>query len=572
MPASARNISTLEIKDKFSEIVESGRNPLLSMITGVEASDDTLIIPVAGVSAQNQNMAGERLAKAITDELTRSSLGVGSCVASFNICSEASGPWVLSEARSELDVVGLTDFLRENLQLYRLKPHSVNLVTVTFGKQWSYLSIICSRESLRGRPRGELESSFKSFRQEFLDRFDIRLRLVLQPVPSERGGKQIGLEDENAAGTRGSLQRELANLIDSSPDPRPLVDRIGRLSNWSKIYLCSADPRGIRQIEDIFGEGPESNAESGIFDLRVCHPLAIKDFNSLDPARDIQPALGVNGLVGDSGELLSSSVSMVAAKNWIALDAGLATLMIDSSFEYREDLSEYYAQINSVDPRAANVLSRLKVLAQRVAETERLKGDVSFVDLATPADELGNSRVMRRAEVLVGSIMRFTQRCIMNWRDNLEDRPTIIVSRPSLRSDKSLEKILAVLDCEGAQLLDPAKNRGQAEVLIQRGRPELVKSLADVISAAYNSRETVIVGPGDLCRRGDVLPIKRRGYGYLNNLQVAAAVMGFAPISFELMSNITNPSRLRRSIAKNNSSALDREVRNRKERLLESIS
>jgi hypothetical protein len=571
MPVSARTVSISQIKEKVGEILESKRNPLFSLIQGVEACDDKLLIPVSGVSAQNQDMAGEKLAKAMADELTRSSLGVGSCVASFDIYSDGTASADFSSGRSDVDVDALADFLRENLRECRLKPHTVNLVTVTFGKKWSYLTIVCSKESLRGRSQSELEASFRSLRKEFQEKFDIRLRLVLQPPPSTHVAERfdtLRADEERLAEERPSLQGALATLVDNSTDSRRVVGRPGRLADWSGLYLCSVDSAGVRQIEDVFGEGPESDPTSGAFDLRVCHPLAIKDLNSLEPTRDLQPALGIKALVGSSGELLRSEVDLVIARNSRALDAGLATRMIDAESRLPEEQSVDWSRAVD-DPRLIYLLSRLKGLAGKVAENERLRGDVGVLDLTTPADEIGHSRVMRRAEVLVASIMRFTQRCIMRWRDNLDNRPSIIVSRPALKSDRALEKILAVLECDESQILDPGKNREQADCLRRLGRPELVKTLADVVSAAYNSRRTVVVGPEDFCRSGDVLPIKRRGYGFINNLQVASAVLGFDSLAFDKVSVVTNPARAKQAFFSKGSADLDREVRGRKARLLE---
>jgi hypothetical protein len=70
---------------------------------------------------------------------------------------------------------------------------------------------------------------------------------------------------------------------------------------------------------------------------------------------------------------------------------------------------------------------------------------------------------------------------------------------------------------------------------------------------------------------GDVLPIKRRGFGFINNLQVVAGILGTEPLSYELIKDaIMTPSK-NRGVGRSRISELDIQARERKEKLIQVI-
>jgi hypothetical protein len=496
MSPHSTSASHASIQVKIKEILESSRNPLFRMAQGVENHNDNLVIPVVGISEQNKDMAGERLAKAITAELTRSTIGLGACIASLDLRADGQLKPSKDSRQSELDITSLTDFLRDNLGRLSLKPHTVNLITVTFGKKWSYLSIVCSKESLRGHSRRELESGFKLLRQELLERFGVRLRFVTHPAPTDnelenasfKAGVHLGLRAEQS-----TPQSTLATLINRSVVDDTVSPLAKALTDWSDLLLCSVDARGACQIEDVFGEGADSNRELNHFDLRVCHPLAIKDFNSLNSGSEGYPALGIQSLVGSEGELISADVDLVFAKNFAALDADLATAIIDINSQDVAKQDGVVEADTAVDLQLRQLLLNLKGVANRVEKRAAFNREIGVLELASAQDSVNAPVIKNRAEVLVGSIMRFTQRSIMHWRDRLELRPAILVARPMLKSDRSLGQLLEILQCEATEILDPTKNQAQTDLLLQAGHPEMVKTLARCIAGAYNTRKMVVL-------------------------------------------------------------------------------
>jgi len=59
-----------------------------------------------------------------------------------------------------------------------------------------------------------------------------------------------------------------------------------------------------------------------------------------------------------------------------------------------------------------------------------------------------------------------------------------------------------------------------------------------------------VVSPDEACHPGDILPIKRGRFGYLNNLKVASAILSLEPLPDDLLKRTWSASRKSQSLDK----------------------
>lgn len=541
---------TGEICDALREIIGAKRSPLLGIITDVEPVDDgyppTFSLPVSGVAAANREMTGGRLAKTLSEELNRTHWSSPSCIASLSIhTSDDIDTDKVSNASHGVDVDRLREYLGQRIAQTGLRPYALNLITVTFGKQWAYLSLICPRIRLDGFTSREREATYRQLRHDLLVHFGVRLRLVLtapsapkRPSTLPPVGLCAGRLSDNTVATSWCAQPR-DKSIESHVGETPSVVFRG-LPDWTNLYLCSVDSRGARRLEDIVGEGSETCKQSRNFDLRICHPLALHELRSLSPEAGTLPAIGVQALVGSTGELMRGAVRVVAASNSCALDVYTASSMLRAE----EDAA--------TGGTAGEVLRRLYSIAGRIRSAQSVASGVTVLNLGRARDTEGEPCVLPRAEVLIESLMRLSQSCILNWRNSLVDPPSLLVSRPVIEQDDRSERLMSVLNCELQDLIDQSKMKAHSAILCERGGERLLEVFAQVVHDAYCRRKLQVVAPHAPCLAGDVLPIKRGRFGQLNNVQVALAALGEDPLAFEVVQSawrITNKNETATGIA-----------------------
>ena len=571
----AKNPRVAEVCATVKEIVDARRSPLFSVITGVEpaheAEHPSLVLPVSGVKPSNREMAGARLAKALTEELTRASWSAPSCVAS--LAMRASEDDRAEDDRAVLAVPGLgvdidrlSHFLGEHLERTGLRPYAVNLITVTFGRQWSYLSLVCPRTRYGVHTAKETEVAYRNLRQELLEQFDVRLRLVVTASPPRAARVVVPDLTLQADGlTAGQLKLpalsggSISRYTDSTPRLRSSL-----VADWSDLHLCSIDSKGTRCFEDIVGEGPSSDPREQVFDLRVCVPLALREFQSLAPQRGVLPAIGMQTLLGEAGEVLHHTVGVVEARNAEALDVREASAVLR---RMHEGASGHAFSEFSMVPKTRTMLSRLPEVASRIQVGQMARGEIDLVALARSRMSESQVEMLSKAELLVQIIMRFSQVCILNWRDELASPPSLLVSRPEVIKDVRYERLTKLLGCEAQDLVDPRNVERFLEAIRKRGVLELQELFSQVVHDAYCNRRLELVSPSEACCAGDILPIKRGRFGYLNNLQVASAVLSLEPLPEDLLRRAWKASRRGKSLEQRHERQLTEAIQERQTEL-----
>lgn len=568
----AKNPRVSEVCATVKEIVDARRSPLFSVITGVEPAYDadhpSLVLPILGVKPSNREMAGARLAKALTEELTRASWSAPSCVASLNMRSCEDGRTVPAVPGLGVDIDRLSEFLGDHLERTGLRPYAINLITVTFGRQWSYLSLVCPRMIYGLYTPKETEVAYRNLREELLGKFDVRLRLIVT-APKPRVGRIVVPDGSSQVGglTPGGEQLPPSNSpIGSGSHVRDVSRRLRSplVADWSALHLCSIDSRGTRCFEDIVGEGPESNAAKQMIDLRVCMPLALREFQSLTPDRGVLPVLGMRNLIGASGDVAHTSVGIVEARNAEALDVREASVVLQA---LRGDGDESSVNAFSMEPKTIAMLSRLPEVAARIRVVQRARRGIDLVTLGRAKESELHAQILPKAEVLVQTIMRFSQSCILKWRDQMSQPPSLLVSRPEVIRDERAERFTKLLDCTFESLVD-VRNAGTfLEIIRKIGESSLEELFSQVVHDAYCNRRLHVVSPDEECHPGDILPIKRGRFGYLNNLQVASAVLSLEPLPIDLLKRTWNASRKFKSLDKRDERQLTEVIHKRQAEL-----
>jgi hypothetical protein len=551
-------------------IIDAKRSPLFSVIKSVEPANDEehphLVLPVSGVSAPNRDMAGARLAKALTEELTLAPWSTPSCVASLAMHPTDGDRATPTVSGIGVNIDRLSQFLAEHLERTGLRPYNINLITVTFGRQWSYLSLVCPRVRYGAYTPKEREGAYRDLRQELLEQFDVRLRLVVT-APQPRTARVFvpGIPPHTSG-----LAQEQFELPYGSSDPAslerysPQRPRSPFVSDWSTLHLCSIDSKGTRRFEDIIGEGPDGGPEHQLVDLRVCMPLALREFQSLTPHRGVLPALGMQTLLGATGDVAHRAVRIVEARNAEALDVREASAVLQrmNNEEIKHPAEEFL-----MAPKTLSMLSRLPQVVARIHMGQLARGEVDLVTLGRIGPSESQALMLSKAEVLVQRIMRFSQSCILNWRDTLASPPSLLVSRPEVLKDQRAERLLKLLGCNTEELLDPRNADRLLMAIRHRDAPGLEEMFSQVVHDAYCNRRLQLVDPSESCRPGDILPIKRGRFGYLNNLQVASAVLSLEPLPEELLRRTWKASRRSKSLDKRHERQLSEAIQERQAEL-----
>lgn len=563
-----------EVCQTLTDIIKTRGNPLFSIIKRVEAAPDAehpqLLLPLVEVSPANRNMTGGRLAKAIAAELGRASWSTPSCVASLALHSEDTDPLAGSALSPTIDIGQLSDFLGEQLARTGLRPSAINLVTVTFEQQWNYLSLICPKIPYGERRPADIEGAYRQLRQELLDKFDIRLRLVV--TAPRRQGAGAGLQEARPFFESHPTVPHLTHQ--SSEFTRPYAPHASyrrlplNLADWSSLHLCSIDSKGTRRFEDLIGEGPQSSLEAEHFDLRVCVPLAIRDFQCIAPDEGIVPMLGIQAHIGQSGEVTHPRVGVVVARNSHALEVNEASAMLDPNW-LPEDSGVVVPPHSPLLIKTRALVARLPEAVARIRHGQHARREVSSLQIYRPADSDDNTHALIKAEVLVQVIMRFSQSCVLTWRDNLPQAPALLVSRPTVVRDMKAERIASITGCCYEDLLDPTKTESHVKTIRNAGGDSLVEQFAQVVHDAHCNRKLHLVYPDDTCVAGDILPLKRGRFGYINNLQATSAALGLDPLPCDLLRYALNASKKSKLIETRHERQLSDLIRTRQRELLD---
>ena len=95
----------------------------------------------------------------------------------------------------------------------------------------------------------------------------------------------------------------------------------------------------------------------------------------------------------------------------------------------------------------------------------------------------------------------------------------------------------------------------------------LEELFSQVVHDAYCNRRLHVVSYDETCHPGDILPIKRGRFGYLNNLQVASAVLSLEPLPDDLLRRTWNASRRSKSLDKRHERQLSDAIQERQTEL-----
>lgn len=563
-----------EVCKTLTDIIEARRNPLFSIIKRVEPATEAehpqVLLPLAEVSPANRNMTGGRLAKAIAAEFGRAHWSTPSCVASLALHSEDALPAARSGSSAAIDISQLSEFLSEQLTRTGLRPSTINLVTVTFEEQWNYLSLICPKIPYGERRPSDIEGAYRQLRQELLDKFDIRLRVVVTAPRrqlAERGPNEASAffapPLQPSPFTHQSSELPTSHATNIAHRLRPST-----LTKWSDLHLCSIDSKGTRRFEDLIGEGTQSSAEADLFDLRVCVPLAVRDLQCIAPEQGIVPMLGVQAHIGYSGEVAHSNIAVVEACNSHALEVNDASSMLDPNWLLGNGGANEHIPAPLV-MRTQQLVTRLPEAVARIRRGREARREVTSLQVYRPTDANCNTNTLLKAEVLVQVIMRFAQSCILTWRDQLPRPPALLVSRPTVVGDAKTDRLASIAGCCHDDLIDPAKIDSYVRTIRNVGGELLVEQFAQVVHDAHCNRKLHLVHPDDVCIAGDILPLKRGRFGYINNLQAASAALGLDPLPNDLLRYALSASKKPKLVETRHERQLSDLIRTRQRELLE---
>jgi hypothetical protein len=584
-PASNELVSNVE------NLTGDKGNAFLNLITAVraEAQDEgppRVVVDVGPLMPANYKMTANRIAKALTRELTKASWSTSALVASIDIEPEGSERTVpLGRPSLGIDVAQLDDFLTESLASLNFSPHTITLFEVGLGQErWAFLSLIYSRG-----PRCA-EQACRHLRDELKNRFGVLLRLVAAP---ERGNASAALFDR-------SQESVLSGGLPEVSDPGVSTHRgfrVGRrlglplpagVGDWRRYPFTSIDGSITRLIEDMMSAAPACSPDcevEGLMDLRVGTPLRLPEFEALSPGVTL-PVIGVRALLAPGvGPVQEGEVVLVEARNGRACDVGRASQIM---FELpdAEELRRAGIELNSDERALHTQLQSIRDAALILHDRDVTIGAALPTHLASSeGDESGRLR-FTRAERVVSSVIRFMQEQILGWRDRLDVPPTLLVSRPTFPDEDEVKRILDLASyhvercgypsvssatLEPASILYPSGRLMIAEALVAGGYTDEARSIPRLLHDAYYNRKLHLLGPQENSRPGDALHLKRGKYGFINNLQVASKLLGLPILEPELLRQALNASARRKNLDRVNATRLGDAIREQQEQLLERL-
>jgi hypothetical protein len=166
-----------------------------------------------------------------------------------------------------------------------------------------------------------------------------------------------------------------------------------QLDDWTNEHLCSLDAVQARRLEDLVGRANSLDADSDLEDLRVCYAIAMQRGSSLRPSEGVFPALGVRALIGQSGDVPSTEVKVVYARNSHALQVDQAMEMMNCAGV--GDLPDN--SFSQTWRRSRDLIVQLPEVVSRIHRGQMARHEVStlclFKDGAHSADAPGFSRI-----------------------------------------------------------------------------------------------------------------------------------------------------------------------------------
>jgi hypothetical protein len=191
-----------------------------------------------------------------------------------------------------------------------------------------------------------------------------------------------------------------------------------------------------------------------------------------------------------------------------------------------------------------------------------------------------------RAERVVSLVMRFMQEQILRWRDELDEPPALLVSRPRFKdlvsADRVIDKAAAQLApygqlgvnsmrLEPASLLCPEHRAIIVQALIAGKHRRELNLIPGLLHDAYCNRKLHLLEQDESSLPGDALHLKRGKFGIVNNLQVASAVLDFPLFDTELLRRAFNVSARRKNIDGASATLLGGLIRKQQAKLLDRL-
>ncbi len=534
----------------------------------------------------NYRVTANRIAKALTHELTKAPWSSSALVASIDI-EPAGGERVGSLRRPSLgiDVKQLDDFLAESLTSLKFSPHTITLFEVGLGaERWAFLSLMYSRG-----PRCA-ELACRQLREDLKKRFGVLLRLVVAP---ERKHSQTSLFTRTPD---GSIPNETAEFSDHGVSLHRGF-RVGRPLNlplpegvrdWRGYLFTSIDGSITRLIEDMMSASPVSSVDcplEGLMALRVGTPLRLPEFEALTPGVTL-PVIGVQALLAPGiGPIGESEVLLVEARNDRACDVGRASKVM---FELpsAEELSSAGIELNDEERALHTQLQCIRDAALILHDRDVTMGAALPTQLASSEGDTSGQLRFTRAERVVSSVIRFMQEQILGWRDCLEYPPTLLVSRPTFPDQDEVRRLLDLASyqvdhcghpefssacLEPASILYPNGRFIIAEALVAGGYTAEAQSIPRLLHEAYYNRKLHLLEPQEYSRPGDALHLKRGKYGFINNLQIASKLLGLPILEPGLLRPALNASARRKNLDRINANRLGDAIREQQQGLLERL-
>ena len=583
-PASGELLSNVEALTLRSD-------RFLNLIKGVRTEEPRdgpprLVLDIGPLRADNDQVTGNRLAKALTGALAKVPWSSAALVASIDIePAERERTVPCGQRGLGVDVARLDDFLAESLAHLNFSPHTITLFEVGLGSQrWAFLSLMYSRG-----PR-YVEVVCRQLREDLRERFGVLLRLVATP---ERTDTKAAISSHSRDGVFTS---QLAATSDTGVSlhrgfrvGRPLaVPLAPGVKDWRGYPFTSIDGAITRLIEDMIFASRLSSADArakGSMELRGAIPLRLPGFEALTPGVTL-PVIGVRAVLTPGEHMIEQAeIQLVEARNSRACEVGRASkIMFD--LPSVEGLQAIGAELDE-DERALHAqLQNIRDAALILHQRDVTLGAALPTELASSLqDESGQLR-FTRAERVVSSVIRFMQEQILEWRDRQEDSPSLLVSRPTFSDKDAVKRILELaahkLDSLGdrkirsaqlspATLLYPHGRSIVAQALIAGGHVYEARMIPRLLHDAYCNRKLYLLGPHEFSRPGDVLHLKRGKYGFINNLQVASKLIGLPILGHDLLRPALNASVRHKNLDKVSAARLGDAIRGQQELLLDRL-
>lgn len=580
-----------ELLSNVESLAGGTSHKFLNLITGVRAEEPDegpprLVVDVGPLMPANYRMTANRIAKALTHELTKASWSTSALVASIDIKPEGgerAAP--LGRPSLGIDVAQLDDFLVESLATLNFTPHTITLFEVGLGpERWAFLSLIYARG-----PRCA-ERVCRELRKDLKNRFGVLLRLVAAP---ERGNSSAAVSGQPQDGGLPIRLPKMPDLGVSThrgfrvgrPLDLPLPDGVG---DWREYFFTSIDGSITRLIEDMMSASPISFPDrpvEGLMDLRVGTPLRLPEFEALTPGVTL-PVIGVRArLAPGMGPIGEGEVLLVEARNGRACDVGLASQVM---FELpdAEELRHAGIELNHDERALHTQLQSLRDAALILHDRDVTIGSALPTQLASSDDHNSGQLRFTRAERVVSSVIRFMQEQILGWRDRLNNPPTLLVSRPTFPDEDEVKRLLDLASdyvdqfgqlglssasLEPASILYPNGRLIIAQALVAGGYCEEARSIPRLLHEAYYNRKLYLLEPQESSRPGDALHLKRGKYGFINNLQVASKLLGLPILNPDLLRPAINASARRKNLDRVNATRLGDSIREQQKRLLDRL-